>query len=100
MGYGKGQPRQSAHTTVTYQFKEHIFPFIRSRKVTMVNFDAILHSQHFFTEKSISLLNVTRRTPSRQVDHMILQDHGNGVLRGQGDIHADMNIYRAGFHHP
>ena len=47
MGYGKGQLQQSAHTTVTYQFKEHIFPFIRSRKVTMVNFEAILHSLHF-----------------------------------------------------
>jgi len=45
--------------TVTCQFKEHIFPFVRSRTVAMVNFEAILHNPHFFNEKSISLLNVT-----------------------------------------
>jgi hypothetical protein len=73
------------------QFKEHIFPFVRSRKVTMVNFQAILHSPHFFNEKSTSLLNVSMATPHRKVDHTIFQDHGNGVMRYQCDLHADMN---------
>jgi hypothetical protein len=73
------------------QFKEHIFPFVRSRKVTMVNFQAILHSPHFFNEKSTSLLNVSMATPHREVDHTIFQDHGNGVMRYQCDLHADMN---------
>lgn len=77
--------------TVTCQFKENIFPFIRSRKVAMVSFEAVLHNPHFFNEKSISLLNVTMRTPSRQVDHMILQDHDNGVMRYQCNAHAHMN---------
>ena len=46
---------------------------------------------HFFNEKSISLLTGTMRTPSRQVDHMILQDHGKGVMRYRCDFQAHMN---------
>ena len=57
----------------------------------MVNFEAILHSPHFFNEKSTSLLNVTMPTPHREVDHTIFQDHGNEVMRYQCDLHADMN---------
>jgi hypothetical protein len=57
----------------------------------MVNFEAILHNPHFFNEKSISLLNITMPAPHREVDHTILQDHGNGVMRYQGDVHAHVN---------
>ena len=57
----------------------------------MVNFEAILHSPHFFNEKSTSPLNVAMPTPYREVDHTIFQDHGKGVMRYQCDLHADMN---------
>lgn len=86
--------------TVTCQFKEHIFPFVRDRFVAMVNFEAILHNPHFFNEKNTSLLNVTMPTPYKEVDHTILQFHGKGVMRYQCDVHAHMNGYWAGFHHP
>jgi len=57
----------------------------------MVSFEAVLHNPHFFNEKSPSLLNVTMRTPYREVDPTILQDHGEGVMRYQCDVHAHMN---------
>jgi hypothetical protein len=57
----------------------------------MISFEAILHNPHFFNEKSISHLNITMPTPYREVDHTIFQDHGNGVMRYQCDVHADMN---------
>ena len=77
--------------TVPCQFKEHIFLFVRSRMVAMIRFEAILHSPHFFTEKSPSLLNVTMPTSYREVDPTILQDHGKGVMRYQCNAHAHMN---------
>jgi hypothetical protein len=86
--------------TLICQFKEHIFPFVRSQMVAMVNFEAILHNPHFFNEKNTSLLNVTMPTPYREVDHTILQFHGKGVMRYQCDVHAHMNGYWAGFPHP
>jgi len=86
--------------TATCQFKEHIFPFVRSQMVAMVNFEAILHNPHFFNDKNTSVLNITMPTPYRVVEHTILQYHGKGVMRYQCDVHAHMNGYWAGFHHP
>jgi hypothetical protein len=77
--------------TVTCQFKEHIFLFVRSRMVTMISFGAILHNPHYENEKSISLLNVTMPTPYREVDYTILQYHGKGVMRYRCGFHAHMN---------
>ena len=82
------------------QFKEHIFPFVRSQMVAMINFDSILHNPDFFDEKHVSVLNMVMPTPNREIDHTILQYHGKGVMSFQCDIHAHMNGYWAGFSHP
>ena len=82
------------------QFKEHIFPFVRSQMVAMINFDSILHNPDFFDEKHVSVLNMVMPTPNREIDHTILQYHGKGVMPFQCDIHAHMNGYWAGFSHP
>lgn len=82
------------------QFKEHIFPFVRSQMVAMINFDSILHNPDFFDEKHVSVLNMVMPTPNREIDHTILQYHGKGVMQFQCDIHAHMNGYWAGFPHP
>jgi hypothetical protein len=86
--------------TVACQFKEHIFPFVRSQEVAMVNYEAILHNPNFFNEGNVSVLNMVMPTRYREIDHTILQYHGKGVMRFQCDIHAQMNGYWAGFHHP
>lgn len=86
--------------TEACQFKEHIFPFVRSQVVSMVNFESILHNPNFFNENHVSVLNVVMPTPYREVSHTILQYHGKGVMPYQCDIHSHMNGYWAGFHHP
>jgi hypothetical protein len=86
--------------TDTCQFKQHIFPFVRSQVVAMVNFESILHNPNFFNERHVSVLNMVMPTPYREVDHTILQFHGRGVMSYQCDIHSHMNAYWAGFHHP
>lgn len=86
--------------TVACQFKQHIFPFVRSQVVAMVNFESILHNPNFFNERHVSVLNMVMPTPYREVDHTILQFHGRGVMPYQCDVHSHMNGYWAGFHHP
>lgn len=86
--------------TEACQFKQHIFPFVRSQVVAMVNFESILHNPNFFDERHVSVLNMVMPTPYREVAHTILQYHGKGVMPYQCDIHSHMNGYWAGFHHP
>jgi hypothetical protein len=86
--------------TLACQFKEHIFPFVRSQYVAMVNYESILHNPDFFDERHVSVLNMVMPTPYKEIDHTILQFHGKGVMPFQCDIHAHMNGYWAGFHHP
>jgi plastocyanin len=96
-----GQDRTNkVPNTEACQFTEHIFPFVRSQFVAMVNFDSILHNPDFYDEKRTSVLNMVMHTPNREIDHTILQYEGRGVMTFQCDIHAHMNGYWAGFHHP
>jgi hypothetical protein len=81
-------------------FTEHVFPFVRSQVVAMVNYDTILHNPDFFNERGTTVLNVMMPSPYSVVDHTILQFHGKGVNKVQCDIHQNMNGYWAGFHHP
>lgn len=96
---GKDQTNKVPNTEAC-QFKQHIFPFVRSQVVAMVNFESILHNPNFFDERHVSVLNMVMPTPHREVDHTILQFHGKGVMPYQCDIHSHMNGYWAGFHHP
>lgn len=86
--------------TEACQFKEHIFPFVRSQNVAMVNYESILHNPDFFDERHVSVLNMVMPTPYRVIEHTILQYHGRGVMPFQCDIHSHMNAYWAEFHHP
>lgn len=86
--------------TEACQFKQHIFPFVRSQVVAMVNFESILHNPNFFNERHVSILNMVMPTPYRVIEHTILQYHGKGVMSYQCDVHSHMNGYWAGFHHP
>ena len=80
-------------------FEEHIFPFVHTQVVGMINFDDILHNPHFFSDRHSSLLNLAMPTPNQEVDHTILREHGVG-WPFQCDVHAHMNGYSAGFEHP
>lgn len=85
--------------TLLCQFKEHVFPFVRTQRVAMVNFDPILHNPHFFNEKRASVFNVAMPSPNVEVDHTLLREHGVG-LPFQCDVHVHMNGYTFGFDHP
>lgn len=80
-------------------FEEHIFPFVHTQMVGLINFDEILHNPHFFNDKHASLFNVAMPTPNLEVEHKILREHGVGWTF-QCDVHVHMNGYAAGFQHP
>ena len=85
------------------QFKEHIFPFVRSQTMAMVNHDPFFHNPHFFNSKNASLLNVPMPDPGQPIEHKFLQTplkNEKGVMRLQCDVHNHMNAYWAGFNHP
>jgi len=86
-----------------YQFKEHIFPFVRSQVMAMVNHDPFFHNPHFFNSKNASLLNVPMPDPDQEIDHKFLRTplrNERGVMRIQCDVHNNMSAYRVGFDHP
>ena len=85
------------------QFKEHIFPFVRSQTMAMVNHDPFFHNPHFFNAKNFSLLNVPMPETNQEIDHKFLRTplkNERGVMRLQCDVHNNMNAYWAGFNHP
>ncbi|MEP6933155.1 MAG: carboxypeptidase regulatory-like domain-containing protein [Nitrospirota bacterium] len=88
---------------VDCQFKEHIFPFVRSQTMAMVNEDPFFHNPHFFNAKNFSLLNVPMPDPNQQIEHKFLRTplrNEKGVMRLLCDVHNNMNAYWAGFNHP
>lgn len=100
---GKAPADKYSLHMVGCQFREHLFPFVRSQVMAMVNSDPILHNPHFFNSRHISLLNIPMPLQSQELDHKYLQIPGkneNGVMQFQCDIHSDMNGYWAGFAHP
>ncbi len=85
------------------QFKEHIFPFVRSQAMAMVNHDPFFHNPHFFNSKNASLLNVPMPDPDQEINHKFLRTplkNETGVMRLQCDVHNNMNAHWAGFNHP
>jgi hypothetical protein len=100
---GKAPANKYPLHMVACQFKEHIFPFVRSQTMAMVNYDQVLHNPHFFNAKHASLLNVPMPVAGQYIDHKFLQIPGKnekGVMRFQCDVHSNMNAYWAGFDHP
>ncbi len=85
------------------QFTEHIFPFVRSQTMAMVNHDSFFHNPHFFNAKNASLLNVPMPDLNQKIEHKFLRTplrNEKGVMRLQCDVHNNMNAYWAGFDHP
>jgi hypothetical protein len=80
-------------------FQEHVFPFVRTQDVAVVNSDEILHNPHFYDDKRASLLNVAMPVPNREVRKKLLRAHGVG-LRLVCDVHVHMNAWMAAFDHP
>jgi hypothetical protein len=88
---------------VNCQFTEHIFPFVRTQVMAMVNHDPFFHNPHFFNSRNASLLNVPMPDPDVEIDHKFLRTplrNEKGMMRFQCDVHNNMNAYWAGFNHP
>jgi hypothetical protein len=85
------------------QFTQHVFPFVRSQVMAMVNHDPFFHNPHFFNLKNESLLLVPMPDRGQEIAHKFLRTplrNEKGVMRLQCDVHNNMNAYWAGFDHP
>lgn len=108
VGKGKApQPKYSLHMGQRPQnsssrpclFQEHVFPFVRTSRIGITNFEEVLHNPHFFNEKRSSLLNIAMPIPDREVTTRLTRAQGVG-LRFQCDVHVHMNGWMAAFDHP
>jgi hypothetical protein len=85
------------------QFTEHVFPFVRSQVMAMVNHDPFFHSPHFLNLKNESLLLIPMPDRGQEIGHKFLRTplrNEKGVMRLQCDVHNNMNAYWSGFDHP
>lgn len=81
------------------QFQHHVFPFVRTSAVAMINFEPVLHNPHFFNDKQASLFNLAMPTADRELTTTLLRARGVG-LRLLCDVHVHMNAWAAAFDHP
>jgi len=74
---GKDQTNKVPDTEVC-QFKERIFPFVRTQPTAMINFDKLFHYVTFLDEKNVPILVVNAPPGGINVEHNLLRDHGGG----------------------
>jgi hypothetical protein len=88
---------------VNCQFTEHIYPFVRSQLMVMVNHDLFFHNLDFFDAQNVSLLHFPMPDPGQEITHKFLRtslQNEKGVMRLQCEVHNNMNAYWAAFDHP
>ena len=81
------------------KFEEHVFPFVRTEKIALENFDKVLHNPHGFSESRATLFKIALPVPKMETDEHFKRVHGVG-LKYQCEIHVTMNGWMAGFEHP
>ena len=50
------------------KFEEHVFPFVRTEKIALENFDEVLHIPHGFSESHATLFNIALPVPKLETD--------------------------------
>ncbi len=91
--------RAADAATEPCQFQQHVFPFVRSSEVALINFEPVLHNPHFFNDKHGSLFNLAMPTADREITTKLVRARGVG-LRLQCDVHVHMNAWVAALDHP
>lgn len=80
-------------------FDDHVFAFVRTQDVAIINFDDIPHNPHLFTETNGTLFNIAMPTPNREIRKKMLRAKGVGVPF-QCEVHVHMNGWMAAMEHP
>ena len=75
---GKDNTNKVPNTEVC-QFKERIFPFVRTQPTAMINFDKLLHYVTFLDGKNVPVLVVNAPQAGIKVEHNLLRYEGGGV---------------------
>ena len=79
-------------------FEEHVFAFVRTRKMGMYNMENLLHNPHAFGSNGATIFNVPlpdrNRMSSKKAKRL------KGINRYQCDTHVHMNGWMLGLAHP
>ena len=79
-------------------FQEHVFAFVRTKRIGMYNMEDLLHNPHAFGSNGATLFNVPLPDRNRMSKKKVKRV--KGVNRYQCDTHIHMNGWMHGFDHP
>ncbi len=79
-------------------FEEHVFAFVRSRKIGLLNLEDLLHNPHGFGMNGATRFNTPLPDRNRMTVKKLKQV--KGLTRMQCDAHVHMNAWMFGFNHP
>lgn len=79
-------------------FEEHVFAFVRTRKIGLFNMEDLLHNPHGFGMNGATRFNTPLPDRNRMTVKKLKQV--KGLTRVQCDAHVHMNSWMFGFEHP
>ena len=79
-------------------FQEHVFAFVRTKKVGMYNMENLLHNPHAFGKNGATIFNIPLPDRNRMSKKKVKRV--KGINRYQCDTHVHMNGYMLGLPHP
>jgi hypothetical protein len=93
-----GKDKDQRPDSTLCNFEEHVFGFVRTRKVGFYNMEDLLHNPHAFGDNGATLFNIPLPDPNRMSQKKLKRV--KGVNRIQCDTHVHMNGWMLGFSHP
>ena len=79
-------------------FEEHVFGFVRTKKIGMYNMENLLHNPHAFGSNGATLFNTPLPDRNRMTKKKLKRV--KGINRYQCDTHIHMNGWMLGLSHP
>lgn len=93
-----GKDTEQRPNSVLCDFEEHVFPFVRTKKMGLYNMEDLLHNPHGFEANGATIFNVALPNRNRLTKKKFKRV--KGVTRYQCDTHVHMNGWMIGFGHP
>ena len=93
-----GQDLKQQPDSQLCNFQEHVFGFVRTKKIGLYNMEDVLHNPHGFGSNGSTLFN--KPLPDRNRISKTKLKRVKGINRYQCDTHIHMNGWMLGLSHP
>ena len=93
-----GQDKKQRPESQLCNFEEHVFGFVRTKKIGLYNMENLLHNPHAFGSNGATLFNTPLPDRNRMTKKKLKRV--KGINRYQCDTHIHMNGWMLGLSHP